>query len=89
MFFFLQTLRTNCKSHQKNDSHRDKPLGSSGSGVTLSKGDHLGCFRMGSSVVLIFEAPRDFQFLVEQGAKVRYGQALGTVTKRNLDGSVD
>lgn len=47
-----------------------------GSGITVAKGDQLGCFNLGSSVVLVFEAPKDFQFNVQAGDKVLFGQPL-------------
>lgn len=45
--------------------------------VQKQKGDHIGQFKLGSSVVLIFEAPEDFQFEVEPGQVIKYGQRLG------------
>lgn len=48
-------------------------------GAVKKKGDHIGQFNLGSSVVLIFEAPDTFQFSCEQGQKVFYGQSLGYV----------
>ena len=43
----------------------DRRLGSGEAGLGLSKGDRLGWFSMGSSIVLVFEAPRDFRFVVD------------------------
>jgi len=48
-------------------------------GVSLSAGGAVGGFRLGSTVVLIFEAPQDFQWKVGEGDKVRVGQPLGEV----------
>eukprot|EP01062_Namystynia_karyoxenos_P074330 TRINITY_DN7121_c0_g1_i1.p1 TRINITY_DN7121_c0_g1~~TRINITY_DN7121_c0_g1_i1.p1 ORF type:complete len:498 (+),score=123.58 TRINITY_DN7121_c0_g1_i1:91-1494(+) len=45
--------------------------------VQLIKGRQLGLFNLGSTVVLIFEAPSDFQFDVAPGERVRLGQSLG------------
>jgi phosphatidylserine decarboxylase len=39
-------------------------------------GDELAVFQLGSTVVLIFEAP-PFQFAVERGQKVKLGQMIG------------
>lgn len=43
----------------------------------VRKGEELGFFNMGSTVVLIFEAPEHFEFLVNEGDKIVLGQKLG------------
>lgn len=47
--------------------------------MTLCKGDHLGEFDLGSTVVLIFEAPRHFSFQLQAGQRIRFGEALGSL----------
>lgn len=46
-------------------------------GVRLRPGDNLGGFRLGSSVVLVFDAPADFQLRVGVGDTVKVGEPLG------------
>ena len=46
-------------------------------GVDVKKGEYFGEFNLGSTIVLIFEAPEDFKFsLGAEGSKVRVGQAI-------------
>lgn len=49
--------------------------------IRLNKGDPVGEFRMGSTIVLIFEAPANFEFNLSPGQTVRMGQALGAFRK--------
>lgn len=45
----------------------------------LAKGELIGQFNMGSTVVLIFEAPKDFRFYVRPGQKIKMGEPLGCI----------
>jgi len=47
-----------------------------GSPVSANKGDELGQFHFGSTVVLIFEA-EDFNFTIQPGQYVKMGQYIG------------
>lgn len=48
-------------------------------GVNLEAGSPVGGFRLGSTVVLVFDAPQDFEWKVGIGDEVRIGQPLGEV----------
>ena len=43
---------------------------------TFKKGDEMGMFKLGSTVVLIFEGPKNLQWTVEPDQSVKYGQTF-------------
>ncbi|GAV03748.1 hypothetical protein RvY_14131 [Ramazzottius varieornatus] len=47
--------------------------------IALEKGDEFGEFNLGSTIVLLFEAPKNFKFTVEVGEKILYGRPLGNL----------
>jgi phosphatidylserine decarboxylase len=47
------------------------------SSVFFEKGEELGGFKLGSTVVLVFEGPESFNFYVQPGDRVVMGQRLG------------
>lgn len=48
-------------------------------GKALKFGDEMGGFYLGSTVVLVFEAPQTFKFNVTSGQKIKMGEALGHI----------
>ena len=46
-------------------------------GVALQKGEAVGEFNLGSTIVLLFEAPKDFIFNLQPGQRIRVGEGLG------------
>ncbi|XP_019156579.1 PREDICTED: phosphatidylserine decarboxylase proenzyme 1, mitochondrial [Ipomoea nil] len=81
--FIEPTLRTN--KPQKNKLHLEPPeervYEPDGTGIRMKKGDELAAFNMGSTVVLVFQAPisspSDFRFCIKKGERIRMGEALG------------
>ncbi|KAG8824717.1 phosphatidylserine decarboxylase 1 [Serendipita sp. 401] len=48
-------------------------------GQPLKPGVEVGGFKLGSTIVLVFEAPKTFQFSLQAGQKVRVGESMGDV----------
>lgn len=44
--------------------------------ISLSKGDPIGEFNLGSTIVLIFEAPKNISFGIEAGQRIKYGELI-------------
>ncbi|XP_058238899.1 phosphatidylserine decarboxylase proenzyme, mitochondrial isoform X2 [Hemibagrus wyckioides] len=78
--YFDKELRTNNPRYSKG-SYNDFSYVSNNNqeGVSLRKGEHLGEFNLGSTIVLLFEAPEDFTFNLTAGQKIRFGEPLGTM----------
>ncbi|KAI7749684.1 hypothetical protein M8C21_010078 [Ambrosia artemisiifolia] len=81
--FIEPDLRTNQprKKLVQSEAPEERVYEPEGTGVLLKKGDEVGVFNMGSTVVLVFQAPAlsssEFRFSVEKGDKIRMGEALG------------
>ncbi|XP_049644955.1 phosphatidylserine decarboxylase proenzyme, mitochondrial isoform X1 [Suncus etruscus] len=78
--YFDQDLHTNSPRYSKG-SYNDFSFvnRANKTGIPMRKGEHLGEFNLGSTIVLIFEAPKDFDFKLQAGQKIRFGEALGSL----------
>ena len=45
----------------------------------VKMGSEIGQFKLGSTIILLFEAPEDFAFVVAPDTSVRYGEPIGVV----------
>lgn len=80
---FDKALRTNVRMQrylagtysEASYSGASKLLG----GQPLAAGDEMGGFLLGSTIVLVFEAPSDFRFDLKPEQKVKVGERLGDV----------
>lgn len=68
-------LRTNTKGKRTRINETDL------SNVSYKKGELFGQFNMGSTIILLFEAPKDFKFEFASGERVLVGQALSAAAK--------
>ncbi|XP_068562921.1 phosphatidylserine decarboxylase proenzyme, mitochondrial isoform X3 [Cebidichthys violaceus] len=93
--YFDQELQTNAPRYSKGSFHDRsyvdvdngvlKVVGEGGvasidgEGVVLQKGAAVGEFNLGSTIVLLFEAPKDFSFNLQPGQRIRVGEGLGSL----------
>lgn len=80
--FMDEDLTTNNKKLQKEGKHLDKDfLAGTEHGVPVKRGEDFGEFNLGSTIVMIFEAPKNFEFETMPGEKVFLGSQLGSSTR--------
>lgn len=80
---FDRDLRTNLRGRRQPPGTFTEAVYSKASpilnGKPLKPGQEMGGFCLGSTIVLVFEAPKTFEFDVQDGQKVKVGQRLGDV----------
>uniref|UniRef100_A0A1A8JQR2 Phosphatidylserine decarboxylase proenzyme, mitochondrial n=2 Tax=Nothobranchius kuhntae TaxID=321403 RepID=A0A1A8JQR2_NOTKU len=92
--YFDQELQTNTPRYRKGSFYDHsyvslgdqvkRPEGEEGTdsldrGVVLQKGQPVGEFNLGSTIVLLFEAPKNFTFSLQPGQRIRVGEGLGSL----------
>lgn len=83
-----EDLTTNNKKSKTFDKDLEKDFSTGQNedlkGVKISRGEDFGEFNLGSTIVLIFEAPKNFEFNISQNEKVFYGNPLGSAGMSNF-----
>jgi phosphatidylserine decarboxylase len=60
-----------------NSQHQDAFLvGLQGETIEMSKGQPFGEFHLGSTIVLLFEAPKDYKFKLRTGQRILVGEGI-------------
>ncbi|XP_039295572.1 phosphatidylserine decarboxylase proenzyme, mitochondrial isoform X2 [Nilaparvata lugens] len=70
-----KSLHTNGRRWHRDIRHKGRRLN-----VEWEKGEEVGEFRMGSTIVILFEAPRDYSLCVQPGQKIKVGQSVTCCT---------
>ena len=53
-------------------------------GIMLSKGEQIGMFEMGSTIVLLFESPKQYKILKQPGDSLKMGERITVWLKFEL-----
>ncbi|XP_048252354.1 phosphatidylserine decarboxylase proenzyme, mitochondrial-like isoform X4 [Haliotis rufescens] len=77
-----EELTTNNSRKQPHGTYFDKSFSNP---ISFNKGEMFGEFNLGSTIVLIFEAPNDFDFKIENSKKIKFGEAVGTCSPEEAD----
>ncbi|KAL4223082.1 hypothetical protein ACF0H5_016557 [Mactra antiquata] len=72
--YFDKNLETNTRKSQQTSTYHDEVFTEN---ISMRKGEMIGEFNLGSTIVLLFEAPKNFKFNINPGQKVMYGQSIG------------
>ena len=75
-------LKTNKRGKYKKTTPIEEQIFHGVNNLTeVTKGDYFGEFNLGSSIVIVFEAPLDFTFDVKSGQRILVGEPLAYGSK--------
>lgn len=66
-------------SKDVNEKELDKTFAYEEDGIKAKKGDEIGRFNLGSTIVMVFELPKNGKILVNPGDKIKFGTPIATV----------
>jgi len=73
----LTTNQWKWKWRKMESRHQDSFLrGLQGEKINMCKGQPFGEFRLGSTIVLLFEAPKNFKFQLKTGQRIQVGEGI-------------
>uniref|UniRef100_A0A3Q3XAB8 Phosphatidylserine decarboxylase proenzyme, mitochondrial n=1 Tax=Mola mola TaxID=94237 RepID=A0A3Q3XAB8_MOLML len=76
--YFDQELQTNAPRYTKGAFY-DRSYFAMDNQALNARGAAVGEFNLGSTIVLLFEAPKDFSFNLQPGQRIRVGEGLGSL----------
>lgn len=76
-----KTTNITVKNRKNSQNSKSNIFQQSKQGILVNKGDEMGRFNMGSTVVLLFEVEENFHINVKIGDRVVYGQRIGLHTE--------
>lgn len=72
----LTSSANNTPSTEDSSSEPEVPSHMSNTGIRMKKGEEMGMFNFGSTIVLCVEVPKDYEWKLQDDQKVQLGQLI-------------